>query len=87
MSSEFPFVFNFTRVRLPGGGYDLNHHLRLDINQDHIQLGSELKTVFPGRRFRIIMDDTDAAICFETNLDAAEQTALNTAVSDHKNNV
>ncbi len=67
-------------------GYDVNNPLRVDGESFQIYLSNEIEVALPEKKFKVICNDTNINLCFETELSSAEETTLTTTVNTHKNN-
>ncbi len=74
-------TYHYTRTKLSGGGYDVNHPSR------STPLAKEIETALPSKKFTVDCNDTDCDINFDVALSAGDKTTLDSTVSDHQNNV
>lgn len=77
---------DYTYLRgLINGAYNIENPNRLDAG-NQIRLSKEIETALPGKNFTLHCNGTATKIVFQEILSVAEETILDTTVSDHKNN-
>jgi len=80
------FEYSYTRD-LVDGRYNINNEARVDGEGEQITLWSEIKAAsFASKLCGIKCSGDTAKVCTSEELTGAEQTELDTIVSDHKNN-
>ena len=70
-----------------GSPYKVPNSDRVDGGGLQIRLAKEIETVLPGIGFCMHCFDSDCLVWFSDQLSAANETILDQAVLDHKNNL
>ena len=79
------FTYSYTRA-LVNGLYDIENISRVNGESHQIHLGVEIEAVISGNSFKVEGHGVDLDIIFNTELSAGDETILDQAVSDHKEN-
>ena len=76
-------TYNYTRT-FAAGKWNINNPDDVDANGQAVTLAERIKAQFPGKTFKVILNDRQADIDFDIALTSPEQTDLNTVVSTHE---
>lgn len=89
---NYDYIYNYTREYSEEiKDWNINYPQRINSKNDTVLLAYEIQAKLPDKKFIVYagydQDPSIVAISFEVELNEAEQSILDTAIYNHKNNV